>query len=480
MQSQLTPSKTTNYATLTPEKFFRDINRLSEYPSILVLFVASIIITLFLSPYIWARELSFFAVVSNLLNLGIYGVGVWGGYVALIAIARMEIEIATASTIVSRIREETDTSVLELDKLPEKFVPQNATVPALTTRRLFEHICREARNMRYDSALNVIQPFYEECSESLLEVMSLQKLALRSGIFATFLGLLLALKELPNWSTLDITELLGRFGGVLLISFSGSVVGLQVAIVLGVLLLMLRKKQNLYYQKLVETAEWSLDTVRDAKKDNSDVIISELSDVRKSIADLMDRLYDHGERIAGVITGTTVSIRSQSEVIAEGIEALKQSKVSYQDLLNEVSGAQRQFIEEIREAYKNLSLDRFRREMKDGIVEAGSLIADTLKSTESSIEEQSAVIVNTSTDFVTATSNLSAFLEQINASQEKFIQNIEKAQDLSPILSSSKELKQSLGQLQEDINRLTHAVRILDTSVNTSVWSRVFGMKRKG
>jgi uncharacterized protein YoxC len=479
MQQPLTTSRMAFNATLTPKRFFGDKERLREYPILVIVLISSIVITLFFLPLVWAWEMSLLGVISNSLNVGIYAVGIGGVYASLLSIARIEIEIATAVTITSRIHAETSPGELDLHKLSEKFVPQNACTPSLATKRLFEHICREARNLRYDSAVNVVQSFYEESADNLLEIINLQKIALRGGIFATFIGLLLALQQLPSWASLDLGSLLGKFGSVLFISFSGSVVGLQVAITLGILLIILRKKQIIFYQHLVEMAASSLDLVRDARKNNEDVIISELSDVRSSVDELIKRLYDHGERITGVISGTTVSIKSQNTIIQEGIDELKQSKVSYQDLLSEVSTSQKRFIEEVKEVYKNLSLGEFRSEMKAGLVEAGTRIADTMKSTTDVVAEQTSVIEGTSSDFVKATSNLSEFLDRMNIAQQEFVENVKKAQDVDPLLRSNADLHHSLNQLRDDVSRLSHTVRTLDASVNESVWSRIFGIRKR-
>jgi hypothetical protein len=65
--------------------------------------------------------------------------------------------------------------------------------------RLFQRICKEAKDRKFESSIYLVQPYREEFMERVHEITNLQRRALRLGIFGTFLGLILAISQLATF-----------------------------------------------------------------------------------------------------------------------------------------------------------------------------------------------------------------------------------------------------------------------------------------
>lgn len=65
--------------------------------------------------------------------------------------------------------------------------------------RLFQRICKEAKDRNFESSIYLVQPYREEFMEKVHEITNLQRIALRLGIFGTFLGLILAISQLATF-----------------------------------------------------------------------------------------------------------------------------------------------------------------------------------------------------------------------------------------------------------------------------------------
>ncbi len=64
--------------------------------------------------------------------------------------------------------------------------------------RVFRHICNEAKNLKFESSINIVEPYRDESIESLFTITNLHKIALKSGFFGTFIGLLEAIIQLSK------------------------------------------------------------------------------------------------------------------------------------------------------------------------------------------------------------------------------------------------------------------------------------------
>jgi hypothetical protein len=471
-------------ALMTPHEYMRRWQiALIEHRDVLLIFGLGAGIFLLLTPLIWTAPRTPLALVSDLINFMLYTVGVGGCWVALRAIAQTQIERALAAEIIRNVGRPQSKSI-ELSKLPEYILPQNRTSPPLAMPRIVRFIQQEAQNLRFGSNSEIIQPFMDEALENVFEIVNLQKLALRGGIFATFFGLLLAMKQMAyDNSTLlsgqgDVLgTLMQQFSTSLFIAFSGSAVGLHVALVLGALLLSLRARQAALFREMTNATAATLEIARQVRNDGQEDVITELGVVHQMIRQLSEQLHDHGLRIATGLEATQSRINLQTDTIAMGLKELEQTKHSYDHLVNDVTIHLNNFTAEIRDIYRNLSLDRFREDLRNGIVAAGEVIAGTLTDTKDAINNQTNEMGAGVKMLAQTSENLAGFLQKLDEFQREFLIKARKAQNADPITASNNELQSSLQQLRESVDNLTRMTYRLNTSVNTSFWTRTFGRR---
>ena len=65
--------------------------------------------------------------------------------------------------------------------------------------RLFRRICKEAKDRKFESSIYPVKPYREESMDRVHEITNWQRIALRLGIFGTFLGLILAISQLATF-----------------------------------------------------------------------------------------------------------------------------------------------------------------------------------------------------------------------------------------------------------------------------------------
>ena len=167
-----------------------------------------------------------------------------------------------------------------LADLPSRHLPANPSYPKPAALRLFQRICDEAKDRKFESAVNLIEPYQRESMESVLRLESVQKAALRFGILCHFVGLVLVINSVPavlnraapSAETLTpqviapegapaaaanspaIREILDG----LRLAFGASVGGLAVSLFAALLLGEVRQKQFAYFRKLDEAASTML------------------------------------------------------------------------------------------------------------------------------------------------------------------------------------------------------------------------------
>src|SRR5207247_2069293 len=129
-------------------------------------------------------------------------------------------------------------SLIELDRLEEALLPLNKSNPPPAALRLFQHIFKEAKDRKFESSVNVMQPYREESLGDIFKLQNLQKIALWLGILGTFVGLLLAIQEsglsnLQAKSGDDFVNVINKMFDGLLVAFSASLAGLEAAVIIG-------------------------------------------------------------------------------------------------------------------------------------------------------------------------------------------------------------------------------------------------------
>lgn len=413
--------------------------------------------------------------ISNIFNFLIHCLGIWGVVVTAIAIATVEINRAIAN----ETKEQGEDGLrkkrkVDLSKLEENYLPTNRTEPALAMTRLFRHVCNEAKNLRFESSINIVEPYRDESLDSLFTITNIQKIALRAGIFGTFIGLLEAIIQLSQIDS-EVTpiEAIKNLSGSLFISFSTTIAGLEVAMLLGFLLMILRKRQEKYFRDMESSVEVILLLARNADNDDQSRILGELAKVESVVEQLGKRFYENTQEIQRSINAVLERIGEQTNEIQKGMEQIKQTKVDFDRFINEISEVQNNFIEEVKEIYSELSLKSFRDDIKNGIVFAGQTISSKLDETENSIQQQTEHIdagINTLSE---TNAQFADFLQQLDSSQVNFMRNIESSQYKFTMLEANAKLQTTINKAIQRMEQITYTMRTVNKSLNKPLLQRI-------
>ncbi len=392
---------------------------LSQKELLAVLFLGTAII-IRLSPYTYQ-----YADGWIIFTLGSQLLAVWGVVVAAKGLARLRVESAIVGEIEARgetyLREIKAQSKLrvDLDKLEEDILPNNLSTPAPAMIRLFQHIFKEARDRKFESSINVVQPYREEPLEDIFKLQNLQKIALWIGILGTFVGLLLAMRveNIGNFQEeQDFLRLLKKMFDNLFVSFSASLAGLEAAIILGFLVLILRKKQESYFQHMESAVITMLSLARNAI--NKDAYLSEFRQLRYTLDELSGRVFNQTEEFSAGFSGMQEKISQQTGQISTGIDALAATKTQFDGFLRQVSASQQALIDDVKGVYDSISLKNVGTTLQQSITEAGRHLSGTL---DPHIEQLSRQIVL----FNNAIDSLSKALQQQTSATAASLARIE-------------------------------------------------------
>ena len=442
----------------------------SQIDFIFVLLLAILILIAFFR-YTYSQG----STISNIFNFLIHCLGIWGVVVTAIAIATVEINRAIAN----ETKEQGEDGLrkkrkVDLSKLEENYLPANITEPTLAMTRLFRHVCNEAKNLRFESSINIVEPYRDESLDSLFTITNIQKIALRAGIFGTFIGLLEAIIQLSQiGSEVTPIEAIKNLSGALFISFSTTIAGLEVAMLLGFLLMILRKRQEKYFRDMESSVEVILLLARNADNDDQSRILGELAKVESVVEQLGKRFYENTQEIQRSINAVLERIGEQTNQIQKGMEQIKQTKVDFDRFINEISEVQNNFIEEVKEIYSELSLKSFRDDIKNGIVFAGQTISSKLDETENSIQQQTEHIdagINTLSE---TNAQFADFLQQLDSSQVNFMRNIESSQYKFTMLEANAKLQTTINKAIQRMEQITYTMRTVNKSLNKPLLQRI-------
>ena len=348
-------------------------------PAFLVTLATSVVGVMVMAPFTYSG-------VSSLLSLFVQGLALWGVVVAARALAALDVDLALVGEL-----EERGCSYLgdiaaqgggyvELTRLERRLVPQNPAVPPPGPIRLFQQICKEARDRRFESASTLVQPYRDEAIEAVFQLQNLQKIALWLGILGTFLGLLIALREsgagAPGTSDAALNGLVQQLYGGLFVSFTASVAGLEVAIILGFVLLLLRKRQELYFEQLETTVVTLLSAARHSI--NRDDFMVEFSQVNTAVRDLANRINEQTKALTDRLNGVDSRLQEQNQRIDTGLERLAGARGEFERFLREVSDTEHEFIGDLAELFEAASFKDLARAIRDGAQEAGEQLSERL------------------------------------------------------------------------------------------------------
>ena len=160
------------------------------------LVIASVVAGYILLPYTSGRDGN-----AEFLSLTVLLLAVAGFYLTAKMLAQLDVETALVIEIESRAADylrdvkTKQRARIDLDRLEETLLPNNPADPPPAMIRLFQQICKEAKDRRFESTVNLTQPYREEALEGILRLQNLQKIALWLGILGTFIGMLVALES---------------------------------------------------------------------------------------------------------------------------------------------------------------------------------------------------------------------------------------------------------------------------------------------
>ncbi|HET8798170.1 MAG TPA: hypothetical protein VFO89_10810 [Thermoanaerobaculia bacterium] len=358
----------------------------------LVAATAIFIITLFiLAPHTYASAggWEWLSVIVQLLAL-------WGTLLTARALAVLEVDVAIIAEVERRgtayLREVKagQRSRIDLEYLEAAMLPSNPSDPPPAMIRLFQHICKEARDRRFESSVHVMQPYREEPLDDLFKLQNLQKIALWLGILGTFIGLLLAIGA-ADVDGGDFAAVVKKMFDGLVISFSASLAGLQAAVYLGVLLLILRRAQERYFKQMESAVVTMLSLARNSI--NKDEFLAEFGQIRETVDALTDTVHAHAKEI-----------QAQTDEIRTGMNRLGEAKSQFDGFLRQIGEAQNAFIADIRSVYDTISLWNLSQTLQETLASSTRLVG-------SQLEISSQQIINRLGDFNTSVATLAKALE---------------------------------------------------------------------
>lgn len=444
MSEPLTAARRARAAEAAPGDLFKSPAFWLSQKKLLAVVVLGVAIIVRLAPYTYV-----FADGWIVFTIGAHLLAAWGVIVVAKGLARLQVEVAILGEIEERggalLREMKAQSRfrVELDKLEEDVLPNNVSTPPPAMIRLFQHIIKEARDRRFDSSATVAQPYREEPLEDIFKLQNLQKIALWVGILGTFVGLLLALRVENIGAFQDEKEfvlLLRQMFENLFVSFSASLAGLEAAVILGFLVLILRKKQEDYFQLMESAVVTMLSLARNA--DNKDVYLSEFRQLRHTLGELSGRVLDQTREFSEGFTGTQERLAAQTEQIGAGIGALATARTQFDGFLKEVSDSQRELISDVKGVYDSISLKNLGTTLQESIAEAGRHLTGTLDPQVGRLTTQVA-------QFNDAVAALSGTLREQSSAASQSVARIE-----AHAAARGDELVRLGRQIQESLNRI--------------------------
>jgi hypothetical protein len=362
------------------------------------------------------------------LSIFIHLLGVYGICMVFRTIKKIEKEKAIVDIVEERggnylgeIKSKQSERV-DINKLEEKVLPYCSEKNPPAMIRLFQHICKEAKDRKFESSIAVIQPYREESIGDMFNVQKIQNLALHLGIMGTFVGLIKALFSLSHhgFANFNFSNLSNLFSS-LHISFSTSIAGLEVSIFLGAMLMLLRKSQQVYFQKMESAVVTMLSLARNAE--NKDDFLVEFHQVRHSIKQLNEKVEHQ-----------THAMEVQTNTITSGLTKLVETKSEFDGFTQQLKESQEKFIGDLNDVYDMISIKNI-----------GPRLEKIMETTVQNV----ATKLNT---------NLEAFsremiefnkknLSQIRESQKLFIDDMREIYDISSLKNLSEQYEKKMMEI---------------------------------
>ncbi len=377
---------------------------------------------------------------------------------------------------------------------------------------LFCQILNEAKVLRFESPLEVTQPYQERFEARMVELNGAQRYALTLGILGTFLGILLALtsidKSIADLSVDSISQLMTDFSqssgdifSALRISFRTSVAGLEVYIIIGLMLLYVHRQLRQYFFTMEEMASNVLSLAKLARKDK---FLGALEDVNTSIEGITKDLSQHKEQIDFNFRRVEKRLDNQTYQIQHGLDRLKETREefdqflegfsqffeksitqqqtfnqgvqdTYQSFQNEVEGlfkrlseTQHQFIEDVRQVYDLTSMKELGERLEDHIKQTVGDLSKTFHAHIMLVDDNVSTI---NKNLNTLTSNMEQLVNQTYLVNET-LKEVKTTASKSAQANLEKQLEK-MGTLLQLLTQLTENTGILSNTVESSISNNV-------
>ncbi|MEK8017797.1 MAG: MotA/TolQ/ExbB proton channel family protein [Candidatus Parabeggiatoa sp.] len=494
---------TSEFASSSPKSLLINLSFWLFHKWLFVVLFVSVLAFYYLFPLTYPKSDELFANLSVL----IHGFALWGLGLAIVILTKIQVEHAFALQVEKNAQDKLmKIRSKEIDRLALEGVgdilPNNPT-PNLAMPRLFQHIIGEARDHRFESSMSTMQPYREEAIDDIFKLQNIQKIALQLGILGTFIGLILALSQLNLDSSSTTLELKSLFNS-LHISFSTSVAGLEVAVILGLLIMVVRLKQEAYFQTMEKAADTMISLAQNAIPD--DYFFNNFEQIKNAVSQLDERVYAQTEEVA-----------VQTKEMRNGIEKLVNTKAQFQAFLNQIQNSQAQlmtgiqnsqkeFVKEMMTVYDRFSPKTITTELQQSLEMAVEKISKTfhenlkpslekitamnkaihevhsvLQALENNLKEQNQQLEKVNKELLSAKSTLSSSTEPLIKAQKEFIESavtqLEKGNkeltqsktdfydSLQPLIASQ---NRTFDNFQRDVKNMSKKVETLNKELETS------------
>jgi cob(I)alamin adenosyltransferase len=327
--------------------------------------------------YLWAGEL-------------IFALAPWALWLSMRALAEITVNRAIAVTMDRKIEAALagiragSLARPNLMQLEQNFLPDNRTQPVPAMVRLFQRICEQARDRRFESAVGVIQPYRDETMARVAAIESVQRTALRLGILGTFVGLMMMLpafetlfRSVPTGEAVQV--LMNRFAqttmqlsSALRVAFGTSVAGLSVALFVALLSASVRREQSTYFQEMEDVAISMLAIASNAI--NEGEIFTELSQLQRDLRAVADRVYQQTKVLGTKVEALEQHAGNQATYIGQGVQTLTNARKQLDSLIDDLRKSQeaslgqtKKMYEEIKQIYDAAALTNVLRAIETNV-----------------------------------------------------------------------------------------------------------------
>jgi len=485
-------SDTSEFAASSPYSLLKNISFWRDNIRFIVILLLGLGTIIVLFPLTYPKSDEPLAYLSILIHF----FALWGIWFSIIVIAKIQVEQAFAICVdditskeLRKIKGgEKDRIALENVK---HLLPSNPTA-GLAMPRLFQHVITEAKDHRFESSIIAMQPYREEAIGDIFQLQNIQKIALQLGILGTFIGLILALSKLSLDSNSASLEL-GTLFNSLHISFSTSVAGLEVAAILGLLMMVVQQKQKAYFQSMESATDTMISLAQNAIPE--DLFFTGFEQIKNAVSQLDDRVF-----------AQTKEVEVQTMEMRRGIDKLAETKTQFKEFLGQIQDAQAHFVEKMMTVYDTFSPKTITTELQRSLDNAVNNILNTfndnlkpsldkltvlnhnildlyqvLQTVESQFTGQTNQLEKVNQELAQAKSSLYSSTQELLTEQKAFFDNILKQfktgnqelansksdfyRSLQPLITSQNE---TFNTFQRDVKAMSQRVTSLNQELKKS------------